>query len=80
MEWVEEYSLEKILPLVTRYDLTHMSRETSGKHLVPHKIVKARVRQGNPCYEIHWNKIGAERVDSLISYYHICSIITIIVV
>ncbi|KAK3102908.1 hypothetical protein FSP39_014865 [Pinctada imbricata] len=50
LEWPEEYTEEKILPLLTLWDLLDISRgNTLVQHLAPYRIVKKRPRQGkNP--------------------------------
>jgi len=39
MEWAEEYGVEKMLPLVSLYDISRLagdgSREINGSHLKP---------------------------------------------
>jgi len=39
MEWSEEYGVEKMLPLVSHYDISKLagnpSREVTGSHLKP---------------------------------------------
>eukprot|EP00062_Callorhinchus_milii_P012104 gi/632958776/ref/XP_007895237.1/ PREDICTED: flap endonuclease GEN homolog 1 isoform X2 [Callorhinchus milii] len=57
MEWPKHYTSEKVLVLLTHHDI--MER-TLGKrdpwHLQPIRIVKTRIRNGIPCFEILWEK------------------------
>eukprot|EP00057_Strongylocentrotus_purpuratus_P015189 XP_011669663.1 PREDICTED: uncharacterized protein LOC100889325 [Strongylocentrotus purpuratus] len=55
MEWPIEYTQEKVVPLMTLYDLTHMTSDPKGR-LTPASVVKLRVRQGVPCAEVKWHK------------------------
>ncbi|XP_067654302.1 uncharacterized protein [Haliotis asinina] len=58
MEWPPDYTTEKVLPLVTLWDLVHIADRTL-KHvpyLKPSRIVKPRVRHGVPVYEVEWFK------------------------
>ncbi|XP_061178146.1 flap endonuclease GEN homolog 1-like [Saccostrea echinata] len=66
LEWPVEYTLEKVLPLITLWDMTDISKNNSptGRHLIPQRIVKCRVRQGVNCYEVLWNKPAADSVCS----------------
>ncbi|XP_076450153.1 uncharacterized protein LOC143286465 [Babylonia areolata] len=57
LEWPEDYSVEKALPLTTLWDQLHFSDQTSTAcrpQLQPCRIVKKRVRQGVPCFEVEW--------------------------
>ncbi|XP_041365061.1 uncharacterized protein LOC121380345 [Gigantopelta aegis] len=58
LEWPTDYTLEKVLPLVTLWDMTHISASNvkPTHHLQPHRIVKMRVRQGVSVYEVEWHK------------------------
>ncbi|KAH3882245.1 uncharacterized protein LOC127881884 [Dreissena polymorpha] len=59
LEWPAEYTLEKVLPLTTLWDMQDILQSTnpsSHQHLKPHRIVKTRVRQGEPCFEVEWSK------------------------
>ncbi|XP_062573963.1 flap endonuclease GEN homolog 1-like [Saccostrea cucullata] len=66
LEWPLEYTLEKVLPLITLWDMTDISKNNSptGRHLVPQRIVKCRIRQGVNCYEVLWNKPAGDSVCS----------------
>ncbi|XP_041466492.1 uncharacterized protein LOC121417019 [Lytechinus variegatus] len=55
MEWPVVYTQEKVVPLVTLYDLTHLTSDPKGR-LHPASIVKLRVRQGVQCVEVKWHK------------------------
>ncbi|XP_051881296.1 flap endonuclease GEN homolog 1 isoform X2 [Pristis pectinata] len=57
MEWPRHYTCEKVLPLLSHYDM--MERRLGKRdpcHLQPVSIVKTRVRNGTPCFEIQWEK------------------------
>ncbi|XP_028401959.1 flap endonuclease GEN homolog 1-like [Dendronephthya gigantea] len=54
LEWPKEYTEEKILILVTDWQLAHMN-PTRDLLFSPTRIVKPRVRQGKEYYEIEWN-------------------------
>ncbi|KAL7988069.1 hypothetical protein Chor_006988 [Crotalus horridus] len=57
MNWTEQYACEKLCSLLTYYD---MNRKKSGytdpKHLQALRIIKTRIRNGIPCFEIAWQK------------------------
>ncbi|NXD79045.1 GEN endonuclease, partial [Halcyon senegalensis] len=57
MEWNKHYACKKLLSLLTRYD---MIQRKSGyfdvKQLQAVRIVKTRVKNGIPCFEIEWQK------------------------
>lgn len=57
MEWPSHYACEKLLVLLTRYDMIERKhgRKTSNQ-LQPIRIVKPRVRNGVHCLEIEWEK------------------------
>ncbi|XP_056420224.1 flap endonuclease GEN homolog 1 isoform X2 [Hyla sarda] len=55
MEWPKHYSCEKVLSLLTYYDM--QERKAGRVHdaqLQAVRIVKPRVRNGIPCFEIEW--------------------------
>ncbi|XP_073530223.1 flap endonuclease GEN homolog 1 [Phyllobates terribilis] len=57
MEWPKHYSCEKVLILLTYYDM--LERKAGRSHdaqLQAVRIVKTRVRNGIPCLEIEWVK------------------------
>ncbi|XP_075719988.1 flap endonuclease GEN homolog 1 [Rhinoderma darwinii] len=57
MEWPKHYSCEKVLILLTYYDMHE--RKAGPRHdaqLQAVRIVKTRVRNGIPCFEIEWVK------------------------
>ena len=64
MEWPIEYTQEKVVPLMTLYDLTHMTSDPEGC-LTPATVVKLRVRQGVPCVEVKWHKLGELKIFCL---------------
>lgn len=57
MEWRRHYTCEKVLPLLSHHD---MMEKRMGKrnpwHLQPVSIIKTRIRNGIPFYEILWVK------------------------
>ncbi|KAK3608521.1 hypothetical protein CHS0354_010376 [Potamilus streckersoni] len=62
LEWPPEYTLEKTLPLITLWDMLDIRTKGSGssqqQNLQPEGIVKTRVRQGVPCFEVSWKMLG----------------------
>ena len=61
MEWPINYSLEKMLPLLTLYSLSRVEKGIVSPDeltLRPEKIVKQRVRHAVPCLEILWQIDG----------------------
>ncbi|CAH1245003.1 GEN1 [Branchiostoma lanceolatum] len=60
LEWPEEYTLEKVLPLVTYWEMSHIrtpdQKENSRPSLSPYSVVKTRTRNGVPCLEVQWYK------------------------
>ncbi|XP_010590240.2 flap endonuclease GEN homolog 1 isoform X2 [Loxodonta africana] len=57
MEWPNHYACEKLLVLLTHYDM--MERKLgrrSCNQLQPIRIVKTRIRNGVHCFEIEWEK------------------------
>ncbi|XP_046517533.1 flap endonuclease GEN homolog 1 [Equus quagga] len=57
MEWPNHYACEKLLVLLTRYDMIErkLGRRNSNQ-LQPIRIVKTRVRNGVHCFEVEWEK------------------------
>ncbi|XP_038174635.1 flap endonuclease GEN homolog 1 [Arvicola amphibius] len=57
MEWPSHYACEKLLVLLTRYDMTErkLGRKNSSQ-LQPIRVVKHRIRNGVRCLEIEWEK------------------------
>ncbi|KAM5253708.1 flap endonuclease GEN homolog 1 isoform 1-T5 [Hipposideros larvatus] len=57
MEWSNHYACEKLLVLLTRYDMIErkLGRRNSNQ-LQPIRIVKNRIRNGVHCFEIEWEK------------------------
>ncbi|XP_023930019.1 flap endonuclease GEN homolog 1 [Lingula anatina] len=69
LEWSTEYTLDKVLPLVTMWDMTVHSKSSAKMiRLKPHRIVKSRVRQGVSCYEVEWFKESWD-TDTEADYY-----------
>ncbi|NXO79331.1 GEN endonuclease, partial [Sitta europaea] len=57
MEWTKHYACRKLLSLLTRYDMIQRkSGYIDSKQLQAIRIVKTRVRNGIPCFEIEWQK------------------------
>ncbi|NXN85291.1 GEN endonuclease, partial [Bombycilla garrulus] len=57
MEWAKHYACKKLLALLTLYDMIQRkSGYMDSKQLQPIRIVKARVKNGIPCFEIEWQK------------------------
>ncbi|XP_046559726.1 uncharacterized protein LOC124268741 isoform X2 [Haliotis rubra] len=70
MEWPPDYTTEKVLPLVTLWDLVHIAdRQLQNvPHLKPTRIVKPRVRHGVPVYEVEWFK-SVDDVNTSSEFY-----------
>lgn len=61
MEWPINYSLEKMLPLLTLYSLSCVEKGIMSANKLsirPERIMKQRVRHGVPCLEILWQIDG----------------------
>ncbi|NXP15383.1 GEN endonuclease, partial [Thinocorus orbignyianus] len=57
MEWDKHYACKKLLALLTHYDMIQRkSGFTDSKQLQAVRIVKTRVKNGIPCFEIEWQK------------------------
>ncbi|NXJ91576.1 GEN endonuclease, partial [Corythaixoides concolor] len=57
MEWTKHYACKKLLTLLTRYDMIQRkSGFIDSKQLQAIRIVKTRVKNGIPCFEIEWQK------------------------
>ncbi|XP_075057498.1 flap endonuclease GEN homolog 1 [Mixophyes fleayi] len=57
MEWPRHYSCEKLLVLLTYYDMhERKAGRVQETQLQAVRIVKTRVRNGVPCFEIEWVK------------------------
>ncbi|KFZ63248.1 Flap endonuclease GEN 1, partial [Podiceps cristatus] len=57
MEWTKNYACKKLLTLLTRYDMVQRkSGYIDSKQLQAIRIVKTRVKNGIPCFEIEWQK------------------------
>ncbi|XP_032041639.1 LOW QUALITY PROTEIN: flap endonuclease GEN homolog 1 [Aythya fuligula] len=57
MEWAKNYACKKLLALLTLYDMNQRkSGYISSKQLQAIRIVKTRVKNGIPCFEIEWQK------------------------
>ncbi|CAC5416854.1 GEN1 [Mytilus coruscus] len=62
LEWPEEYTQDKVLPLITLWDMTDISKGGQHGHLLPYRIVKARVRHGIPSVEVEWHKQADDHI------------------
>ncbi|ESO10089.1 hypothetical protein HELRODRAFT_167939 [Helobdella robusta] len=62
MEWPEDYSMSKMVPLMTLHDMRCIIKcqQSDGCIMKPSKIVKQRIRQGGQCYEVQWSKIEGD--------------------
>lgn len=61
MEWPLNYSLEKMLPLLTLWSfnaVTKMSVPPSKLSIHPEQICKKRIRHGVDCLEVIWSITG----------------------
>ncbi|OPJ73598.1 flap endonuclease GEN-like protein 1 [Patagioenas fasciata monilis] len=57
MEWPKHYACKKLLALLTRYDMIQRkSGYIDSKQLQAIRIVKTRIKNGIPCFEIEWQK------------------------
>lgn len=57
MEWPKHYACKKLLALLTHYDMIQRkSGYIDSKQLQATRIVKTRVKNGIPCFEIEWQK------------------------
>ncbi|NWR89289.1 GEN endonuclease, partial [Furnarius figulus] len=57
MEWAKHYSCKKLLALLTRYDMIQRKcGYIDSKQLQAVRIVKTRIKNGIPCFEIEWQK------------------------
>ncbi|XP_075270992.1 flap endonuclease GEN homolog 1 isoform X2 [Opisthocomus hoazin] len=57
MEWTKHYACKKLLALLTRYDMIQRkSGYIDSKQLQAIRIVKTRVKNAIPCFEIEWQK------------------------
>ena len=59
MEWVVDYAVAKVLPLVTLWKMRNLTttptlRLHDPRFTDPMRIVKRRVKQGNPVFEVEW--------------------------
>ncbi|KAI4033649.1 GEN1 Holliday junction 5' flap endonuclease [Homo sapiens] len=57
MEWPNHYACEKLLVLLTHYDMIERKLGSrNSNQLQPIRIVKTRIRNGVHCFEIEWEK------------------------
>ncbi|XP_055382560.1 flap endonuclease GEN [Condylostylus longicornis] len=75
LQWTEIYCFQKFLPILTRWQIQEMKKNSEFKDqiLLPDFIVKKRVIKGQPGYEIVWKDIqqlfeGLIPEDQILSY------------
>lgn len=56
MAWTEEYATEKILPLISRWQV----RNSSEKVVEPVAVVKKRTVSGTPSFNVSWTWVGSK--------------------
>ncbi|NXB67686.1 GEN endonuclease, partial [Struthidea cinerea] len=57
MEWTKHYACKKLLGLLTRYDMIQRkSGCIDSRQLQAIRIVKTRIKNGTPCFEVEWQK------------------------
>ncbi|NXC47784.1 GEN endonuclease, partial [Penelope pileata] len=57
MEWAKHYACKKLLTLLTRYDMIQRKfGYIDSQQLQAIRIVKTRIKNGVPCFEIEWQK------------------------
>ncbi|XP_078069220.1 flap endonuclease GEN homolog 1 isoform X2 [Mustelus asterias] len=57
MEWPRHYTCEKVLMLLSHHDMTERKLgKRDPCHLQPIRVVRTRIRNGIPCFEILWGK------------------------
>ena len=67
MEWPINYTLEKMMPLLTLWSFNCVSKQSalpSTLSIYPEEIVKRRVRHGVESLEILWSVTGEWLVTS----------------
>jgi flap endonuclease GEN len=79
--WTEEYALEKTIPLLTRWQLEHLSdigvegtRRDVREVIEPVKILKKRIVDGVPSLSLEWRSIKrfSEQTDGLPDAFESC--------
>ncbi len=55
LAWTEEYAIEKILPVLSKWEVSSRS-ETEPKTLTVIRIIKKKTVSGTPCYAVEWSK------------------------
>ncbi|NXK53744.1 GEN endonuclease, partial [Chauna torquata] len=57
MEWAKHYACKKLFALLTHYDMIQRkSGYVDSKQLQAIRVVKSRVKNGVPCFEVEWQK------------------------
>lgn len=66
LDWTEEYTIKKMIRLLTFFDMNSMisSGSSTNGSLCPARIVKTRTRHGLLCYEIEWHKVDGDLVTT----------------
>lgn len=61
LSWTEEYAVEKMLPVLTRWQVKHFrdhpSKRSNEEIIRPERISKKRVRDGNPSFDLVWTSL-----------------------
>ncbi|KAL9978742.1 hypothetical protein ACROYT_G016297 [Oculina patagonica] len=57
LHWKEEYTREKVLPLITFWQMTSLQQNGTKILVQPERILKARIQQRVKCYEVQWKNI-----------------------
>ncbi|TRY64160.1 hypothetical protein TCAL_03597 [Tigriopus californicus] len=61
--WVEEYAMEKLIPLLTKWQIEHLSVGGRQEVIEPEVFVKKRIVSGVSCVVIRWRLINAQAED-----------------
>lgn len=57
LEWPEEYTRDKVLLLITYWQMTSSLLHSTLTLVQPERIVKARIQQKIECYEVEWQNV-----------------------
>ncbi|KAJ7392256.1 Flap endonuclease GEN 1 [Desmophyllum pertusum] len=57
LEWPEEYTREKVVLLITYWQMTSSLQHYTTTLVQPERIVKARIQQKIECYEVEWENV-----------------------
>lgn len=61
--WVEEYALEKLIPILTKWQIEHLSSGGRQEVIEPEVFVKKRIVSGVPSLVVQWRLINAHAED-----------------